>query len=273
MKNITLPSLLFFTLIFCAVAPLQAYKKFVILIASYNNEKWAEKNIVSAFQNYPENNYRIIFIDDCSTDRTLNVVAKTVKKHKKEHLVTMIHNVKRQGAMYNHWYVINNYIADDEIVIILDGDDLLAGDGVLKFLDDIYTKNDVWLTYGQFKHIYNKDTGFNREMPERIVKNNSFRAWIHVPSHLRTFYAKLYKNIKMEDLMLDGQFFEMCADMATMIPMIEQARDHFKFISKILYFYNDNNPISDHKKSVALQQKIDKYVRTLPIYQPLEKLF
>jgi SAM-dependent methyltransferase len=46
-------------------------KRFVIVIPSYKNEKWCETNINSAImQNYE--NYRIIFVDDCSQIRHLN---------------------------------------------------------------------------------------------------------------------------------------------------------------------------------------------------------
>ncbi|MBY0110253.1 MAG: glycosyltransferase family 2 protein [Candidatus Babeliaceae bacterium] len=271
MKNQILNCLLLLTVISNLAA--KEYKDFVILIASYNNEKWAEGNIISAFQNYPEDHYRIIYIDDCSTDKTLAIINQTIEKYHKQHLITIIPNQTRNGALRNHWTTINTMIKDNEIVVILDGDDQLANNGVLNFLNDIYTKNDVWFTYGQYRDIYSKNIGFNIAMPTEVVKKNEFRKWGRIPSHLRTFYAKLYKLIKIEDLMLDGDFFEMNADMATALPMIEMARDHFMFISKVLYFYNDKNPISDHRKNEPMQKSLDKYVRSLTAYKPLEKLF
>jgi glycosyltransferase involved in cell wall biosynthesis len=248
-------------------------KKFVILIASYNNEKYVKKNILSAIQDYPDEYYRIIYIDDCSTDATCQKAQKIIAESGKSHLFTLIHNETNKGALYNHWSTIHNLIEDDEIVVILDGDDRLAGDFVLNYLNDIYTKNDIWLTYGQYQEINSQQIGFNKPMPEYVVKNNAFRRYQDIPSHLRTFYAKLYKNIKIEDLMLDDDFLIMCADMATGIPMIEQACDHFQFIPKVLYLYNDRNPISDHFKSRKLQIDIDHYVRSRQVYKPLETLF
>ncbi len=267
----------FFIPLLCCIAIASraeaTYKNFVILIASYNNEQFAKHNIISALQNYPESHYRIIFIDDCSQDNTLAIAINILEQHQRQHLVTIFHNTERKGALYNHYYGIHNYIKDEEIVVILDGDDQLAHANVLTFLNDVYSKNDIWLTYGQFQHIVTGQVGFNCPMPHEVVGSNNFRRWRHIPSHLRTFYAKLYKNIRIEDLTLNGDFFEMCADMATMIPMIEQARDHFRFIPQILYLYNDNNPISDHFKSKTLQREIDLYVRSRQPYKPLEKLF
>lgn len=251
----------------------KSHKKFVILIASYNNEKYVKDNILSALQDYPEEYYRIIYIDDASTDTTYTLAQEIITTINKPHLITLIHNETNMGAQYNHWNTIQNFIDDDEIVVILDGDDLLAGGWVLAFLNDIYSNNDIWLTYGQYQELNDKHIGFNKPMPEHIVKHNNFREWPHIPSHLRTFYAKLYKKIKVTDLMLNGKFLPMCADMATMIPMIEMARDHFMFIPKVLYLYNDKNPISDWQKSRKLQQEIDHYIRRLPVYKPLTRLF
>ena len=44
----------------------------VIVIASYNNERWVEENLKSVFmQDY--SNYRVIYIDDASTDGTADL--------------------------------------------------------------------------------------------------------------------------------------------------------------------------------------------------------
>ena len=266
--------LLFYTIFFpLLIHATSSYKNFVILIASHNNESYVEQNILSAFQDYPEEHYRIIFVNDGSQDRTLSIAANIVSQFQKQHIVTIFSNTERQGALYNHYWAIHHYIKDDEIVVILDGDDQLVNEDVLTYLNTMYLCNDIWLTYGQFKHISNNSIGFNQAMPTDIIHNNAFREWTHIPSHLRTFYAKLYKNIKLEDLTINGAFFEMCADMATMLPMIEQARDHFKFIPKVLYLYNDENPISDHIKDAELQKSIDLYIRSLPVYKPLDTLF
>ncbi len=255
------------------LSKVDTYKDFVILIPSYNNEPYAKPNILSAFQDYPEDHYRIIYVNDCSQDNTLPLIEETVTQNNKQHLTTIIDNQDRKGALQNLYEVINNYIEDKEIVVILDGDDQLAHKDVLSWLNEFYTLNDIWLSYGQFMHSSDGHIGFCQPMPADIVKNNAFRQWRHGASHLKTFYAKLFKNIKYSDLTLNDVFFEMCYDLAIMFPMIEQARDHFAFIPKVLYLYNDINPISDHRKSKDLQRQLDLYIRALPRYNPLDVLF
>ena len=48
-------------------------KHFTIIILSYNNERWAEKNVNSAI-NQAYDNYDLVYIDDASTDNTKNIV-------------------------------------------------------------------------------------------------------------------------------------------------------------------------------------------------------
>lgn len=248
---------------------IDANKKFVILIATYNNEKFVEHNLRNALkQNY--SSYRIIIIDDASTDSTLSEIQKIVSNSPKKNIVTLVHNETRQGALANHYYAIHNLIEDDEIVVILDGDDTLPNRKVLLVLNEAYSKNDIWLTFGQYREKIGGSIGFNKPFPADVIRNNSFRKWPNIPSHLRTFYAWLFKQIKKEDLMLDGNFFSMCADMAAMIPMIEMAGERHKcFERRVLYIYNNNNPLSDHVISREYQQQIDAHIRSLKPYQRL----
>ncbi len=270
-KKLLLLCALAFTLV--SAKSEHTYKDFVILIASYNNEKFVEKNLRSALQDYPEEHYRIIYIDDASTDTTYQKAQAIIADSDKEHLFTLIHNEVNKGALCNHYETIHNLIKDEEIVVILDGDDRLASRHVLEYLNKIYLGKDIWMTYGQYREINAKNIGFNKPMPPHIIQHNLFRKYQDIPSHLRTFYAKLYKKIALDDLMLNDEFLVMCADMATGIPMIEMARDHFAFIPDVLYLYNDANPLSDHNKSRKLQIEIDQYVRSRPVYSPLKKLF
>ena len=51
---------------------------------------------------------------------------------------------------------------------------------------------------------------------------------------------------------------------------MEMAGKHSKFISDIIYIYNTDNPINDHKVNVNLQQSLEHYIRSLPKYQKIE---
>ncbi|MBI5274771.1 MAG: glycosyltransferase family 2 protein [Chlamydiales bacterium] len=248
-------------------------KPMAIIIPSYNNEAYAKWNIESALnQNYT--NYKIIYINDCSTDATSDIINCIIEASPKKDILTIIDNPTRSGALKNIFHSIYEHTDDDDIIVLLDGDDALAHSNVLSYLNKVYSdeNNKVWLTYGQFQEKNSKNIGFCSPMPEKIVQNQDYRKWHHIPSHLRTFYSWLFKKIQIEDLKYNGEFYPMTWDMAMMLPMMEMCGPNFRFIKDVLYTYNDNNPISDHRVSKTLQKDLDIYIRTLPKYPVLTSL-
>jgi len=242
-------------------------KKIVIVIPSYNNKDWYERNLDSVLgQDYM--NYRIIYTDDVSTDGTGELVAAYKQKYDVQNKITLVRNKKRQGALYNLYRMIHT-CDGDAIIVTLDGDDWFPDDQVLKRLNTIYSADEVWLTYGQFQMYPHGTMGWATAMPEEIVKNNAFRDFVHLPSHLRTFYAWLFKKIKLEDFLYNGRFFMMAWDMTMMFPMIEMAGERHRFIPEVMYIYNDANNISDHRISRQLQAHLAQVMRDRKPYQRL----
>lgn len=246
-------------------------KSMVIITCSYNNSQWYEWNLDS-IRTQKYSNYKCIYIDDCSSDGTADLVQAYINKYDLQDTIILVRNSERKGAMYNQYAAINA-CNDDDIIIICDGDDRFAHHKVLRYINRIYSKFDVWLTYGQFKEYPSKEIGFCEPIPSRIVAYNAFRSYTSVPSHLRTFYARLFKYINVEDLMYEGEFLPMGCDIAAMFPMIEMACDHFKFIPKVLLEYNAVNELNDHKVSKELQRKLDLHIRNRARYKKVTRIF
>jgi glycosyltransferase involved in cell wall biosynthesis len=240
----------------------------VIITASYNNQTWCKAYIESLIhQNYT--NWRIIYINDCSTDETLTTLLTFIEQYNLHNKITLINNPERKGHLYNQYHAIHSCNTHD-IIIIVDGDDWLAHNDVFKTINHIYTTHDIWITYGQFLYCKKNKKGFCRPIPPDVIAKNGIRDISWRTSHLRTFYAGLFQQIRLEDLLYQGSFFPKCADVATMFPMLEMAGTHFHFIPDILYIYNDDNPLSYHHDPTH-QRELESYIRTLPRYTPLEK--
>lgn len=242
-------------------------KHFVFISASYNNAEWCEKSLASVFaQDYT--NWSMIYIDDCSTDGMGEIVDRYVAEQNMAGKVRVIHNEQRMLHCYNQYHAIHSCF-DDDVIIILDGDDWLAHDGVLSLLNEVY-QDDVWITYGQFRYYKRGAVGCSRQIPQEVIESNGIRqypSWI--TSHMRTFYAGLYKKIKMEDLMYEGGLLPMSVDAGIMIPMIEMAGYHSKFIKEIIYIYNDTNTLSFFHDKAEKQKQILNMIRGYAKYQPL----
>ncbi|MFC1842069.1 glycosyltransferase family 2 protein [Candidatus Dependentiae bacterium] len=229
-------------------------KKIVIVIPSYNNIKWLTQCLGSVkAQCY--NNFEVIYINDCSTDRTKHLTKKYIKHYDLENKFKLISNEKRVGALANLYKAIHS-CQNEDIIVLLDGDDWLAHPFVLKIINSVYQDPNVWLTYGQFMSIPECTRGFCREFSDNIILNNYFRKTHFPVSHLRTFYAGLFKLIKFKDLIYEGDFYQMTWDKAIMLPMIEMARERHKYIEDVLYHYNNSNPLNDHKVDQKLQMDL-----------------
>jgi glycosyltransferase involved in cell wall biosynthesis len=257
---------------------------FVIIIPSYNNEKWYKKNLDSVFsQKY--NHYRIIYIDDCSSDNTYELVKKYVSDKKTDKF--QLFKQKKRGRQCLAKYVASHMCNDDEIIVILDGDDWLYDENVLDKLNKTYNENDVWVTYGSFMEYEDgklKPTRYCINKPHSIntIVNNNFRNDKWLSSHLRTYKASIYKSIPIEYFIdHNGDFFKTSNDCAEMYSVLELSGKRQKCIKDILYCYNiDNSNSHDtswmhsvkHKEMHDYRMKTIKQIRNMQKLTPLNEL-
>ncbi len=243
-----------------------------ILSCSYNNARYYQRNLDSVFsQKY--DNFHLIYIVDCATDQTYELVSKYIRDHGVEDKVILVNNTVHRGALYNQYHAIHQFCKDTDLVIILDGDDFFAHENVLSYMNRVYSDPNVWLTYGQFRVWPNGGHGWCCKYPDSVVQKNAFRGHAHNPSHLRTFYAGLFKQIEKDDLMYEGNFFQMSPDNAAMFPMIEMAHDHWKFVDQVLLLWNSENNLNEHKVIPGLQRKLDLVIRSMPRYSKIDSPF
>ena len=235
-------------------------KKIAVIIPSYNNRHWYKRNLTSVLDQQYQN-FRVIYVDDCSSDGTGELVEKFTADRSSGDFIHLIRNPVRIGALHNLYSTIHT-CPDDEIVILLDGDDWLANNAVLKTINDVYAKTNCWMTYGQYRSWPDNRIGSSREIPSDIIDSNNFRAIEWCSSHLRSFYAWLFKSIRMEDLISPyGSFYQMSGDQAIMFPMLEMSGHRAKFVSEVLYIYNEANPINDCKVDRRLQRSCETVIR------------
>ena len=123
--------------------------KYKFIVPFYNCENWIKKCIKSIkMQNYK--NFECALIDDLSTDSSAEIVKKEIVNDDRFRL---IQNKDKKYALGNIVSAIDGLECEDEdIVILLDGDDWVASSRTLNKLNKSYNE-DCLLTYGSY--VYN----------------------------------------------------------------------------------------------------------------------
>jgi len=217
----------------------------IILTTTYNCENFVERSLLTIMtQRFKD--FKCYITDDMSTDNTVNVIKKTILGDER---FILIENKQKMYQPGNYDQVIRGLnISDDEICVEIDGDDWLPNSNVLSFIDDVYKDENVWMTSGSFKY-HDGRPGFANP-PKRFI---DIRKQTFTLSHMRTWKSWLWKKIKEEDLKDNsGDYWSVAGDLSFMFPMLEMSgENHFKYISDVLYIYNESNPLNDHKVNMG----------------------
>ena len=254
---------------------------FTFVISSYNNEQNIHNNLISIiYQN--NKNWNIIYTNDFSKDKTDKLFNEIVKDYNITGKVKYIlnnTNKKQSYCKFNSY----KYCKDDDIVIILDGDDWLSRNDVLSLLTNSYLKENCLALYTGYKiFIDNKiDKLVNgSDYPIEIKKSGEYRKY---PSwkftHIKTGYSNLFKNIPINYLKYENKWLDRCTDLAEYYSICEMAKEKVFHLNEICCIYNKNNSLLYQNsyyndQSTNLRKNIENYVKNLkPLFNYLPKIF
>lgn len=235
-------------------------RRIIVVTPFYNAENYIEKCIRSvAAQDY--DNYNHILIDDQSTDNSYTIARQTIDSlpPKLQDQFITIHNADNRGAVRNQIETIRQYVNNDDIVILLDGDDWLA------YRNDIFTyintlhHDGADFTYGSCWSLADNIPLISQEYPKAIRESKNFRDhkfnWGMPYTHLRTFRGSLLKHETDEPFTDEtGQWYKAGGDNSVFYTAIENA-SNVVCVQEILYVYNDLNPLNDYKVNDEEQRK------------------
>lgn len=245
--------------------------EFQIVIPMYNASAWIEENL-RMIQNQTFREFKCIVIDDRSTDDSVERVQRLITNDCR--FTLLINNTKR-FSMGNVCKAINfiNPAAED-IIVLVDADDRLSHNDVLRHLYDVYFCTQCWMTYGSYSgRVCGEPDKICKPYPSFVVKNRLFRNVRWRASHLKTFkyhlwrhirpeaftivqdeiqrelirtlvYGKIrawlnWRKIRAEELVdVSGRYVRRCVDKAITYPLLELAGPKSFFIKEVLYVYN-----------------------------------
>ena len=248
--------------------------KFTIITPSYNNIDWVEYNLASIL-NQTYTNWRLFYIDDCSTDGTFEKVSEILKDNSQ---CKVIRNITNKGAAYNYIEPVRHLFPDDdEIIVHLDGDDWFFNDNVLADLDNYYNQKKCWMTYGQFV-CWDGSGNVTRSFPQGtlyddfIHRHKFYRRDEWRASHLRTYKYFLWNNIDREDLKskIDGEYYWHASDLAWAFPALEMCpKDKIGHVDFITHVYNSTpkNQARTKEREATDNSKYEVEIRNKKTYR------
>lgn len=259
--------------------------KFKIIAPFYNCAQYLENCVSSILTQDYEGEFSVLFIDDCSTDNGRALIPSMQYKFDEQGNLVLDENgepiilykhpllektkckevklwvsSERVTALPNLHNAFMQYCTDpDDIVVICDADDMLIGKKVLTNLNDFYNEHDCWISWGSSRWSNGGKCCAAAYTEEEYsnVRKSQFKV-----SHLRSFRAGLYHSIGKQDEMFDclkeksdGTYYKKTYDVAQFVPMLEMTPfEKAKYNSKVMYFYNRENPINDDKNGGQFDQ-------------------
>tara|TARA_R110002074_G_scaffold354329_2_gene526154 strand:- start:448 stop:2058 length:1611 start_codon:yes stop_codon:yes gene_type:complete len=243
-------------------------KNVKIVVPFYNAEKWLKKCIKSLkMQKYDR--FECFLVDDMSSDGSFEAAKHAIAQDPR---FTLIKNKKKYFALENIARAIKRAkCKDDDIILLLDGDDWLASTNSLSTLVEHYETEGCLLTYGSYVLNPTGQRGPEpSKYPEPVIKNNSFREDAWRASHLRSFTYYLWKNLNQDDLKDDkGKYYTMAYDQAIMLPLLEMSAERSRYIEDIMYVYNKTNPLNVDKIKAKQQFDTAQEIRKKERYKRL----
>jgi glycosyltransferase involved in cell wall biosynthesis len=123
-------------------------RPFAVVVVGRDNGAVVAKTLASIFnQNYE--NYRVVYVDDASSDGSFDLVKDLVYDGGRYIQVELVQNEQRLGVLASLVKAVKA-CADEEIVVVVGGEDWLAHEWVLQRLNAYYDNPDLWMTYGQY---------------------------------------------------------------------------------------------------------------------------
>ncbi len=247
----------------------QKEKHITCVVPFYNSANYIGKTIESiASQDY--DNYNVILINDASTDNSVQVLTDIIYSYP-EHIrakFTLLSNETNQGAVYNQYHAFP-LIGEDDICMIIDGDDWLAYDNtIFDHYNNLY-HDGAEFTYGSCWSLADNIPLIAQPYPssvkaERAYRNHAFNWGMPYP-HLRTFKGSLASLLTKEACQdEDGNWYRAGGDNAVFYGLIEVANpDKVIAVQDINYIYNDLNPLNDYKVNSVEQNVTATKIRTM----------
>ena len=253
-------------------------KKIIVLISSYNNSLEITRECLNSVLMQDYSNFELLFCDDCSPQPNIEQLHRDlIAEIDIHHRIVYRRNNQRYRPMGNQWLAFhsinpNNTEDNREIIVVnVDGDDVLLHKNVLKKINELHHQG-AWVTWGQCLYYPSKQAiPACHEVPHSVIEANNWRHYPFTQGHIRTYRLSLLKDLPLEYLLYNGDFYPATGDVALMWGLSEKAEFHAIFNPEPAYGYR----VTDQNEFILCPQESDKcvsYAKQQKKFQPLKEL-
>lgn len=210
-------------------------KSFVFILYGKADQKTCEQCLSSIFhQKYDL--YRVLCIIPKEIHSTISLKQLAAKEEKEDRLIFL--EMDENVTLMDTFRLAIESCKNEEIIVQLEDFDWLAHENVLTKLNQIYSQStDVWLTYSQYLEYPSYKRGDMQPYVKKMLRNRYKQKAPWLSSHLKTYYAGLFKKLNID---LRSPYYKEMQDghlEAVMIPLVEHAKHHIRFIDDALYIH------------------------------------
>ena len=213
----------------------------IVVISPFRNADAYIQNHVRSIAQQDYDNYLHILIDDKSDNRiNFNEMFSDLSDDIKSKIVIRQNDI-RKGAVQNQLNAINDFVKEDDIVMLLDGDDwLINNNTIFHYYNDLYDQGHDF-TYGSMWSLAD-----NIPLIAQDWKDGNSYPWKIPYTHLRTMSGSIAKRVSKENYIVDGEWMMSGADNPLFRETISYANNPIA-VKEIMVVYNDVNPLNDYK--------------------------
>lgn len=245
-------------------------KSFVFIIPAYNCSDVCQKSL-SAIFNKTYQNFRVIYIDDGSTDNTHEIAEDFQEELPDPSKLTVLRFEERKGAV-ERLYEQSLHCKNSEIIIFIKGNGWLPETNILEKLNNLYKNHDIWVAYSSGLNSRTKKKATCYTLCSRGFFSSLIRRKSTGSPRFKSFYAGLFKQIKLEDFFFRGKFVDDLHDFAYFFPLLEMADSHAVHFEEPFFHYVQKTFHDFDRPSRKSPVKCEQRIRTSVPYEALSSL-
>ena len=209
-----------------------------IIVPVYNSQKYISKTINSVFrQTYK--NWKLIIIDDASTDDTKKILETIFKKKKVRKKITILKNNINMGQAFSRNRGLK--YSKSKFVTFLDSDDIWQKNKLKKQIN-FMLKYNYDFTYSDYKSI--KNNKIKTIKTPNFFNYKNFTKNTSIATSTMIIKKKILKNLLFPDLKLCEDYYFKC--------LILKSKDAYKCPGVYSFYRLRNNSLQSNRLRVFL---------------------